>query len=154
MQVFNDYFKAENLSDGIRNQRVGFAMYEIYAARKSPFWLSPAYTSNKDSYNTDVFRFDVFWVVRGGNDIHNPQVPVEFYKQFWQLLDEEDIEYRCHWGKYLSLLYMGQEHKQRQLQSYPKLEKFKKKREKLDPNNVFLAPYWKEALQIEPIERE
>ena len=141
MQILNEYFNAPNLSTGERNERVGFAMYEIYAARKSPFWLSPA-------FGRDVFRFDVFWVVRGGNDIHNPQAPVTFYKQFWQLLDVSGIEYRCHWGKYLSLMYMDEEHKNRQLNSYPKLDAFRALREEHDPNNVFLAPYWKEALEI------
>lgn len=102
---------------------------EIYATRRSPFWMSPAYERN-------VVKFDMFWY---GHNVGNPAET--YYPQFWSLLS--DLDYRFHWGKYLSddsAAYL------RRL--YPKWDEFMKIREEMDPDQVFVSPYWRKHLRI------
>lgn len=63
---------------------------EIYGAKKSPFWLSPAYKG-------DMVRVDVFWYFYNGGgavtrDFH--------FQKFWRaLINVEGITF--HWGKHV-----------------------------------------------------
>ena len=104
---------------------------EIYAAKKSNFWLSP-------SYNRDVIRVDIFWFKYNEGD------PAKVYcPQFWNLLmNDKDISCRFHWGKYMPVNpdYLKQQ--------YPKLNEFLSIREKLDPDKIFVSKYWEERLGI------
>ena len=61
---------------------------ELYVAKQSPFWLSPA-------YGHDVFRIDPYWWA------HNPHgTPEMYFTHFWdRLLDIDGT--RLHWGKYM-----------------------------------------------------
>ena len=104
---------------------------EIYAAKKSDFWLSP-------SYNRDVIRVDIFWFKYNEGD------PAKvYYPQFWDLLmNDKDISCRFHWGKYMPVNpdYLKQQ--------YPKLNDFLSIREKLDPDKIFVTDYWQKRLGI------
>jgi FAD/FMN-containing dehydrogenase len=104
---------------------------EIYAAKRSDFWLSP-------SYKEDVIRVDIFWFG------YNAGSPVEnYYPQFWKLLMEENtFPCRFHWGKYIPY---APEYLRKQ---YPKLDSFLSIRNRLDPNRVFLSHYWQRYLGI------
>jgi D-arabinono-1,4-lactone oxidase len=111
---------------------------EIYAAKNSPFWLSPA-------YNQDVIRIDVFWFANNTGD------PTAFYQGFWNLLAK--YKYRPHWGKYIpdevvsppGTTTPGPAY----LQScYPQWDAWMALREKMDPNQVFLNDYWRAKLGI------
>lgn len=106
---------------------------ELYAAKKSPFWLSP-------SYSKDVFRVDVFWFSKNSG---NPAK--SYYPQFWELL--KPYAFRAHWGKYLP---NGESDTGwRYLKAgYPHWDDFMKLRTKHDPNNIFLTQYWKQHLGI------
>ncbi|MAQ17273.1 MAG: hypothetical protein CMN30_21065 [Sandaracinus sp.] len=103
---------------------------EVYGAKKSDAWLSPA-------YGTDVVRIDVF---RYGQDA--PTDPRGFYDPFWQVL--KPFGFRPHWGKWLPAAspewraYYGEQ--------LPRLEDFKALRAEWDPDGVFLSDYWKQHL--------
>ncbi|MGZ3839713.1 MAG: D-arabinono-1,4-lactone oxidase [Flavisolibacter sp.] len=108
---------------------------EIYAAKKSSFWMNPA-------YGTDVIRLDVFWFAKNEED------PVAYFQRFWKYF--APFEYRCHWGKYLPPA--GGEQGAAYLQErYPRFQQFSALRREMDPHDIFLNPYWKEHLALETI---
>ncbi|MFZ5896213.1 MAG: neutral/alkaline non-lysosomal ceramidase N-terminal domain-containing protein [Myxococcota bacterium] len=105
---------------------------EIYAAKRLPFWLSPAYAR-------DVVRVDVFWFGRNHGD------PARYFAQFWELL--APFGFRGHWAKYLpdagsrwGQVYIAQQ--------YPKLARFLELREKFDPDQLFVNSYLRGQLGI------
>jgi hypothetical protein len=113
--------------------KVGTFSYEIYPAKASDFWLSPA-------YKTDVFRIDMFWF---GYNEGSPDT--SFYPAFWNLL--EPMAFRPHWGKFLpqgnsdeGVSYLGKR--------YPNFQKWLALREELDPHQVFVSDYWRGHLGI------
>lgn len=110
---------------------------EIYAAKKSDFWMSPAYA-------TDVIRVDVFW---WGNNIGSP---VDFYQPFWDLL--APFDFRCHWAKFKPAAdsTLGYAYLKKQ---YPKWDDFLALREEMDPDQLFINDYWKGYFNItSPVE--
>jgi len=101
---------------------------ELYAAKRSDFWMSP-------SYGDDVFRVDVFWF---GYNESDPAV--SYYPQFWKLL--QDLPCRFHWGKYMPV------NPQYLKKQYPQWEAFMALRAKHDPNQIFVTDYWRQRLGI------
>jgi D-arabinono-1,4-lactone oxidase len=106
---------------------------EIYAARKSPAWLSP-------SYGTDVIRIDVFWFA--GNEGSPADA---FYPLFWKELAR--FNFRPHWGKFLPPA-TGPQGARYLKKQYPKWKNWMTLRQSLDPNGVFLNDYWRTHLGI------
>ncbi|MEQ1744652.1 MAG: D-arabinono-1,4-lactone oxidase [Saprospiraceae bacterium] len=110
---------------------------EIYAAKKSAFWLSPA-------HDTDVIRIDVFWFGNNSGD------PTTYYQKFWDLL--APFKFRPHWGKYLPAgdSPLGANY----LRSvYPKWDAWMQLRQQLDPDQIFVNDYWRGHLGIQPPEK-
>jgi D-arabinono-1,4-lactone oxidase/FAD binding domain len=103
---------------------------ELYASRRSPFWMSPA-------YERDVFRVDVFWFALNGGD------PEAFYQHFWEIL--RPFAFRPHWGKCLPISAGWADYYAREI---PRLKDFLALRDKLDPGQIFVTEYWREALGI------
>jgi hypothetical protein len=104
---------------------------ELYAAKRSDFWLSP-------SYQEDMFRVDIFWFGYNAGD------PVtDYYPQFWNLL-MEDFKCRFHWGKSMPAAPQYLE------KQYPKWKDFMALRAEMDPNQVFVTDYWSKHLGIAP----
>lgn len=104
---------------------------EIYATKRSRFWMSPA-------YEQDVVKIDPFWFA---NNVGDPAKT--YYPQFWELFKAKDLDYRLHWGKYLpdtAAAYLSAR--------YPRWRDFLKVREQLDPGRVFLTEYWRTHLGI------
>lgn len=108
---------------------------ELYAAKASDFWLSPA-------YGTDVLRVDLFWFGHNGDS-----TPRDFYNPVWKLLQQNNIPFRPHWGKYLpdptppfGPTYFGK--------VYPRLGDFLEQRAKYDPKQLFVTDYWRNQLGI------
>lgn len=101
---------------------------EIYAAKASPFWLSPA-------YGHDVLRIDLFWFAKNEG---NPES--DYYPQFWNLLDR--FEPRYHWGKHFPTApaELGAR--------YPRWQDFMALRQQLDPAGRFATGYWRTRLGI------
>lgn len=111
---------------------------EIYAAKRSQFWLSP-------SYNTDVIRIDVFWFANTSGN------PVEYYQKFWTLLAK--YNFRPHWGKYLpegnspqGVAYLKKCYQER-------WDDWMALRAKMDPNQIFVNDYWRGHLGIAPLQQ-
>ncbi len=125
MRKMRDYY------DSAGYKAAGSFSCEVYAAKKSDFWLSP-------SFNRDVIRIDIFWFKYNEGD------PAKvYYPQFWNLLmNDKDLSCRFHWGKYMPVNpdYLKQQ--------YPKLNDFLSIRKKLDPDNIFVSEYWQKRLGI------
>lgn len=103
---------------------------EIYATKRSRFWMSPA-------FDRDVVKIDHFWFTHSVGD------PSEtYYPQFWNLL--KDLDYRLHWGKYLpkdSAMFLPAR--------YPHWHDFLSVRQRLDPSRIFLTDYWRAHLGVQ-----
>jgi len=96
---------------------VGNFFTEVYAARESPFWMSPSYGGNK-------VRVDATWFTA-----NKKGDPAEFFKPYWSTFEKRG--YKCHWGKYTPDDY-GVGVKGR----YQKYDEWMKVREKMDPKQV------------------
>ena len=96
---------------------VGNFFTEVYAAKQSPFWLSP-------SYGEDKVRVDATWFTA-----NKKGDPAEFFKPYWKTFKERG--YRCHWGKYTPEDY-GLGVKER----YGKYEEWMQVRARMDPKQV------------------
>ena len=107
---------------------------ELYTAKSSPFWMSPA-------YGGDVLRVDVFWFGRNGDS-----TPQAYYQQFWDALRQ--FSFRPHWGKYLPPPATYGKAYYRQI--YPHLQDFLDMRAQYDPNQIFVTDYWRQQLGIQP----
>ncbi|WP_375443506.1 D-arabinono-1,4-lactone oxidase [uncultured Fibrella sp.] len=115
-------------------ENAGIFSVELYAAKSSQFWLSPA-------YQTDVFRIDIFWFAKNEED------PIAYYDRFWKALPAAGFDFRPHWGKYLpdpsgpqGTTYLRSQ--------YPNWDKFMTLRQQMDPHNLFVTPYWKRNLGL------
>lgn len=115
-------------------ENAGIFSVELYAAKASQFWLSPA-------YKTDVFRIDVFWFAKDDGN------PADYYDRFWRALPAAGFDFRPHWGKYLpdpngpqGIAYLRDQ--------YPRWADFMALRQQMDPHNLFLTPYWKHQLGL------
>ncbi len=101
---------------------------ELYVGKKSPFWLSPGFGEH-------TFRIDLFWFAK--NEGHAEK---HFYPQHWELL--EPYQPRYHWGKHLPVAPAALRPR------FPRWDDFLRLRAQLDPDGIFLTPYWKERLGI------
>jgi hypothetical protein len=109
----------------------GYYSTELYAGKKSSYWLSPA-------YERDVLRIDVFWF---STNAGNPAERDGFYSQFWEELRKNDIPQRLHWAKFLP--EYDYENWAAYLQAqYPRWNDFMQLRAQRDPKNIFLNNYW------------
>lgn len=112
---------------------VGNFSYEIYCAKQSDYWLSAA-------YDTNVFRIDMFWY---GD---NPGSPLnQFYPALWDLLNEHNLLFRPHWGKFLPA-GNSREGVSYLRNRYPNFDKWMALRAEMDPQGVFLSDYWRSHL--------
>ena len=62
---------------------------EVYAAKRSPFWMSMA-------YGHDVIRVDPYWLEYNGHGTLE-----DFFGRIWQVLLSRFPSARLHWGKHL-----------------------------------------------------
>ncbi|KAF8451470.1 hypothetical protein BDZ91DRAFT_853355 [Kalaharituber pfeilii] len=108
---------------------IGNFFTELYAAKKSPFWMSPSFDGN-------MIRVDVTWFT--ANERGSAR---EFYQPYWEKLAPR--EYRCHWGKYTPDDYGTKVKK-----LYSKYDAWMEVRAKMDPHQVFVTPYWRNRLAI------
>jgi hypothetical protein len=113
----------------------GYYSTELYAGKKSTYWLSPA-------YERDVFRIDFFWFK---NNEGNPGGKGEFFSQFWEALRQENIPFRLHWAKFLPEYDIENWAGYLRAQ-YPRWDDFMALRAKRDPKNIFLTDYWSRHL--------
>ena len=96
--------------------------------------MSPGYGQNS-------IRISIMWW------LDNTEQPMTYYQQFWDLLKQNNIPFRLHWGKYLPPATSNEGAAYLQSQ-YPKWNDFMNLRKQMDPNNIFLNSYWKSQLGI------
>jgi D-arabinono-1,4-lactone oxidase len=111
--------------------RSGSFACELYAAKRSRFWLSPG-------YGRDSIRVDLMHIEQGAI---RPES--EYFPQFWSLLAPFDA--RFHWGKLMPPpgRLAGREYFRR---VYPRWEDFVELRSRLDPQRLFVNEYWRAYL--------
>ncbi|KAJ8019519.1 D-arabinono-1,4-lactone oxidase [Holothuria leucospilota] len=127
------------LNNLLENQQAaGNYCLELYAAKRSPFWMSA-------SYDRDVVRVDVFWFVHQKGKLR------DFFNFYWNVLMEVE-GLRFHWGKYLPLVNQTCGDKTFNFEylknSYPMLEKWLEKRAEMDPDQIFVNDYWRKIFDI------
>lgn len=128
IKTFQDHYVADGL------KATWFYCVEVMAAKKSDFWMSPGYGHNST-------RISINWWKT------NQESAMEYYQQFWDLLRAKGIPFRLHWGKYLPPPETGDWASYLQKQ-YPRWKDFQALRKTMDPNNIFVTPYWKAHLGI------
>jgi len=92
-------------------------------------------------YGRNSIRISIMWWNA------NTQKPMDYYQQFWDLLQQKNIPFRLHWGKYLAPANSNEGTAYLQKQ-YPKWNDFMNLRKQMDPDNIFLNTYWKTQLGI------
>ncbi len=110
----------------------GFFTTEIFGAKSSNFWLSPAYQQS-------MVRINLLWF--GQNLVD----PTAYFQQFWTLLSK--YNFRPHWGKCLPAADSAQGTSYLQ-SNYPKWNEWMQLREQMDPHQIFVTSYWRSNLGI------
>jgi hypothetical protein len=134
MRALQEFYYAGGNADAAYAHTGSFSC-ELYAAKASPFWMSP-------SFGADVFRVDVFWF---GLNAGSPADT--FYPMFWELL--QPFAFRPHWAKFLPPA--SDRWRAYYRKNVPMLERFLELRRELDPRQIFVNEYWREHLGIEPV---
>ena len=118
-----DFYRADE-----GHARAGSFACELYAAKGSRFWLSPA-------YGKDTIRVDLMHVEQG-----SLRPELDYFPQFWALLRE--FQPRFHWGKLMPPPgeLAGPDYFAR---AYPRSKDFLAVRERFDPDQVFVNAYWR-----------
>jgi hypothetical protein len=116
----------------------GFYTVEILGAKKSNFWLSPAYAG-------DAIRINILYFNK------SKVTPEEYFSQFWKLFDENPgnikIKFRPHWGKTLPDVSSAQGPAYLR-DIYPQWDKWMSLRDQMDPQQIFVNEYWRSHLDI------
>ncbi len=130
MRALDALFRARGLA------ATGTFTIEVYAAKRSPAWLSAAHDG--DVVRIDPFRYD------DGDAVGRAR----FFDQFFDAL--EPFEPRFHWAKGLSDPWSrtGVDYRRRLYE--PRLGAFLALRDSYDPDDVFLTRYWAEHLGVVP----
>ena len=138
METLDCYFKPKS-DPAEAYRRTGTYAFELYGEVPSRFWLNPAYTDGTDEWRDGAFRVDVYWFALNAED------PVErFFPQFWNLLRDEGIPIRFHWGKFLP---RGSSWVSSLRGEYPQWAAFMRERARRDPE-IFLTKYWRDHLGL------
>lgn len=111
---------------------------ELYGAKQSPFWMSPAHEG-------DVVRVDVFWWA------YNVGNPLTHFGHFWDTLLELPGA-RLHWGKQLP--EVGQRYGSVEFgpdllrHRYSRMNDWLALRAQFDPERLFVSDYWVDVLGL------
>jgi len=141
MLLLREYFTSPaDVHESYR--RTGLFAWELYAAKPTPFWMSASHEQDEE-WRDGVFRIDPFWFAG------TPVDPSEtFYLQFWELLRDNDIPFRLHWGKYQPAPDAGAGGWVAYFRSqYPRWNDFLALRAERDPHGTFLTSYWRERIK-------
>jgi D-arabinono-1,4-lactone oxidase len=120
----------------------GYYAQEIYAAAPSPGWLNPSYSDGTDEYKDGVSRFDVYWY---RDNEGSPDAIHAFFSQYWDLLRDNGVSFRFHWGKFVPY-YDFPQWAAYYRASLPMFDAFMALREQRDPQGIFLTTYWRNVL--------
>lgn len=137
----------QGLFDAKGSAATGYYAQEIYAAAPSKAWINPSYSDGTDAYKDGVSRFDVYWY---REDEGAPNVAHAFFTQYWDLLLQNGVPFRFHWGKFIPF-YDFPKWAAYYRSALPKFGDFLALREQRDPANVFFTEYWQLRLLGTPI---
>lgn len=112
---------------------MGTFAIELYAGKRSRFWLSP-------SYGADMLRVDVVEIARGRGRSER-----DLFAKAWAALAPFDFRY--HWAKHMAAA-SGELGHAYVRQRYPMWRDFMRVREHFDPDQLFVSTYWREHLGI------
>jgi hypothetical protein len=143
INLLNAYF-GEPRDDDDAYKRTGTYAWELYSAMPSPFWLSPAHSDGADEWKDGALRIDPYWFA------DNAANPAEtLFAGLWQLLRENGIPFRLHWGKFQPIYARGdREWVDFFGAQYPRWDDFLALRAERDPNNIFLTDYWRDRFGL------
>jgi D-arabinono-1,4-lactone oxidase len=143
MELLHAHF-TEPEDDGEAYRRTGTYVWELYSAEPSEFWLSPGYTSGDDEWRDGSFRVDPYWFADSAGD------PAQtFFPGLWNLLRDNDVPFRLHWGKFQPAYERGDRTWVDWFRAqYPRWEDFLALRAQRDPNGVFLTDYWQDRFGL------
>lgn len=128
INAFQDHYAADG------TKATWFYCVEILGGKSSDFWMNPG-------YGRDSLRLSINWWSR------NNEHTMDYYQQFWDLLVQQGISFRLHWGKYLAppTSTSGPGYLKKQ---YARWDDFQALRKKMDPDNLFVNNYWRKQLAI------
>lgn len=121
------------------DEATGYFATEVYAGAPTSGWMHPGYTDGSDDYKDGAIRIDVYWF---RDNAGRPNADKAFFDQYWDVLRDNGIPFRLHWGKFVprydfagwAAFYKA---------NLPRFEDFMKLRAKRDPDDVFFTQYWK-----------
>jgi D-arabinono-1,4-lactone oxidase len=143
MQLLHHYFASpRDAHDAYA--RTGTYAWELYSAMPATFWLSPGYTSGSDEWQHGALRIDPYWFADNAAD------PSEtLFAGLWQLLRDNEIPFRLHWGKFQPIDARGErDWSDFFAAQYPRWDDFLALRRERDPNNIFLNAYWRDRFGL------
>ncbi len=117
----------------------GYFSTEVYGGPPMSGWMHPGYTDGKDAYKDGTVRIDVYWF-RDNAGI--PNADEGFLEQYWQVLRDNGIPFRLHWGKFVPRFDFA-EWAAYYKANLPRFDDFMKLRAKRDPDNLFFTEYWR-----------
>lgn len=142
MKMLGGWFNAPDFDEAYR--RTGLYAWEFYAAKASPFWLSPSYTNGTDVWREGAFRIDPYWFEGNAGDPAR-----DFYPQLWKLFVDAEIPFRLHWGKYQPIVDAQHTFWVEFFESqYSRWNNFLTLRRARDPGNIFLTSYWRDRFGL------
>lgn len=130
IDVLDKHYKQGGIS------ATGTYTVEVCGAKQSDFWLSPANGHN-------VVRINILYFANG---IEKPE---SYFGQFWDLLYQNKINFRPHWGKMLPPANDPHTGAAYIAAQYSKWVDFMSLRSIMDPHAIFLTSYWKTQLGID-----
>ena len=145
MRLLDRHF-SEPDDDHEAYRRTGTFVWEVYGAVPSSHWLNQAYSTGRDEWRDGVLRINPYWF--GDNATGGAE---RFFAGLWNLLRDNDVPFRLHWGKYQPPA--SREDPQWVdfiAQQYPCWEDFLRLRAEWDPDDIFLTDYWRDRLGLWP----
>ena len=120
----------------------GYFSTEIYGGPPSTGWMHPGYTDGRDAYKDGCVRIDVYWF-RDNKGI--PNMDEGFLDQYWEVLRDNGIPFRLHWGKFVPR-YDFADWAAYYKANLPRFDEFMALREARDPDGLFFTDYWRKRL--------
>lgn len=117
----------------------GYFSTEVYGGPPNAGWMHPGYTDGTDAWKDGTVRLDVYWY-RDNAGIPNEEIG--FFDQYWEVLRDNGIPFRLHWGKFVPR-YDFAGWAAHYKASLPRFEDFMQLRAARDPDDVFFTDYWK-----------
>ncbi len=136
MNLYQDMFEKDGYA------ATGYFSTEIYAGPPSSGWLDPGYTDGSDEYKDGAVRIDVYWF---RDNMGVPNCDEAFLDQYWEVLRDNDVPFRLHWGKFVpsyDFVNWAAYYKA----SLPRFDDFMALREARDPDGLFFTCYWRNRL--------